>query len=76
VRHLQTRSLEPALDVETLVGLRAVQNSLVAANVLGHVVQGLDDAQTELLALLVLCDGNVFDVADEAKVMDAVSRTI
>jgi hypothetical protein len=75
VRHLQTRSLESALDVETLVRLRAVQNSLVAADVLRHVVQSLDDAQTKLLPLLVLCDGNVLDMADEAEVVDATRDT-
>jgi hypothetical protein len=46
MRHFQTRSLKPALDVEALVRLGAVQNRLVAANVLGHVVQRLNDAQT------------------------------
>jgi hypothetical protein len=72
VRHFQTRSLEPALDVEALVRLGAVQNRLVAANVLGHVVQRLNNAQTELLALLVLCNGDIFDVADETEVVDAI----
>jgi hypothetical protein len=71
VRHLQTRPLEATLDVEALVRLRAVENSLVAANVLRDKVQRLDDPQTELLALLVLCDSDVFDVADEAEVVDA-----
>lgn len=72
--HLKTRPLEPTLDIEALVGFGAVQNGFVAANVLRHVVQGLDDAQAELLALLVLCDCDVFDVADEAEVVDAVKR--
>jgi hypothetical protein len=71
VCHLQTRPLEATLDVEALVRLRAVKNSLVAANVLRDKVQRLDDPQTKLLALLVLCNSNVFDVADEAEVVDA-----
>jgi hypothetical protein len=73
VRHLQTRPLEPALDIEALVRLRAVKNGLVATHVLRNKVQRLNDAQTKLLALLVLCDSNVFDVADEAEVVDATA---
>jgi hypothetical protein len=71
VCHLQTRSLETTLDVEALVRLRAVKNSLVATHILRDKVQRLDDPQTKLLALLVLCDSNIFDVADEAEVVDA-----
>lgn len=71
VCHLQAGATEPALDVEALVGFAAVKNALVAADLGRHVVEGLDDAQAELLALLVLCDGDVFDVADEAEVVDA-----
>lgn len=74
MRHLQSRPLETALDVESLIGLRAVENGLVAADVLRHVVQRLDDAQTQLLALLVLGDGDVFDVTDEAEAVDAISE--
>ena len=73
--HLKTRPLEPALDVEAFVCFGAVQNGLVAANVFRNIIQGLDDAQTEFLALLIFCDGDVFDVADEAEVVDAVGRT-
>jgi hypothetical protein len=31
---------------------------------LGDVVQCLDDAQTQLLALLIFCDCNVLDMSD------------
>lgn len=44
---------------------------LVAAHLLGDVVEGLDDAQPQLLALLVLGDGDVLNVSDEAEVVDA-----
>jgi hypothetical protein len=74
VRHLQTRPLEATLDVEPLVRLRAIKNSLVATHILRNKVQRLDDPQTELLALLVLCDSNIFDVADEAEVVDAAAE--
>ena len=73
MRHLQARPLEATLDVKALVRLRAVENSLVAADFLRDKVQRLDDPQTELLALLVLCDSNIFDVADEAEVVDATA---
>lgn len=72
VGHLESRSSEAALEVETLVDLGAVKDGLVAADVLGDVVEGLDHAQAELLALLVLCDGDVFDVTDAAKAVNTV----
>ena len=70
--HLQAGPSEAALDVEALVGLAAVQDSLVAANLLGDVVERLDDAQAQLLALLVLGNGDVLDMAYEAEAVDAV----
>jgi hypothetical protein len=73
---LETGSSEAALDVETLVGLTAVQNALVAANLLGDVVECLDDSETKLLALLVLCDGDILDVADGAKAVDTVKELV
>jgi hypothetical protein len=69
--HLQARSPEAALDVEALVGFRAVKYRLVAPDVGGDVVQGLDDLQAELLPLLVFGHGDVFDVADETQVVNA-----
>ena len=47
------------------------EENLVAADFLGNVIQGLDDAQTEFLALLVFGDGDVFDVAYFAEVVNA-----
>ena len=73
MRHLQTRPLETTLDIEALVRLRTVKNGLVATHVLRNKVQRLNDPQTKLLALLVLCDSNIFDVADEAEVVDATA---
>lgn len=70
--HLQAGLAEAALDVEALVGLAAVEDALVAADVFGDEVEGLDEAEAELLSLLVLGDGNVFDVADGAEGVDAV----
>lgn len=70
--HLETRPSETALYVEALVGLAAVENALIAADLLSNKVESLDDPETELLALLVLGDCNVFDVADGAEAVDAV----
>ncbi len=75
VRHLETGSAEAALDVKALVGLAAVEDRLVAAHVGGDVVEGLDDAQAELLSLLVLGDGNVFDVASLSESVNAAEET-
>lgn len=72
VGHLETSAAETTLDVEALVGFTAVENALVAAGLFRNVVEGLDQAESELLALLVAGDGNVFDVADGAKAVDAV----
>lgn len=70
--HLETGSSKAALDVETFVGLAAVKNALVTANLLGNKIEGLDDSEAEFLALLVLCDGDILDVADGAKTVNAV----
>lgn len=72
--HLETRSLESALDVEPLVGLTAVQDALVATDVCGNEIEGLDDFESELLALLVLGYRYILDVSDETEVVDARMR--
>ncbi len=51
------------------IGKRKKAN-LVASDLLGKVVQRLDDTQTELLALLVFGHGNVFNVADSSEIMN------
>lgn len=76
VSHFETGAAEAALDVEALVLLAAVENGLVAANVGGDVVEGLDEAEAQLLALLVLGDGNVFDVAYFSERMDTADKLI
>lgn len=74
VRHLQPSPLEPALDVESFVGIAAIKDSLVATDFIGDKVEGLDQPQTQFLALLVLCDGDVFDVANHAKIVNTSSE--
>ena len=46
---------------------------LVAADLLSDVVERLNDAQAQLLALLVLRDSNILDVADEPQAMDELA---
>lgn len=72
MRHLQAGPAEATLDIESLICLAAVQYTLVAPNLLGDKVKSLDDPQSQLLALLVLGYGNIFDVTNYAQVMDAV----
>jgi hypothetical protein len=74
--HFQPRSPKPALDVEPLIGLAAVQNTFVAAYLLSDEVQCLDNFQAEFLALLVFGDGNVFDVSDYAEVVNTVKYLV
>ena len=71
MRHLQPCPLASTLHIEALIRFRTVQNRLVAAHVLRHIVQSLNDPQPEFLALLIFRDGNVFDVPDETEVVDA-----
>jgi len=74
VSHLESCAAEAALHIKPLVVLAAVQDGLVAAGVGGDEVESLDDAQAQLLALLVLCHGDVLDVADGAQRMDTEER--
>jgi len=74
VRHLEAGPLEAAFDIETLVVLAAVEDGLVAARLGRDEVERLDDAQAQLLALLVLGNGDVFDVSNLTEIVDAGAR--
>ena len=63
MRHFQPGFPKTALDVEALVRLAAVEDGLVAADVLGDEVECLNEAQAQFLALLVLGDRDVLDMA-------------
>lgn len=73
MRHLQARPPEAALDVEALIRLAAVQYTLVTSHTLRYEVKGLYDLQAELLALLILRHGDIFDVSDLPKIVDTTS---
>lgn len=62
--HFQACSTESALHVEAFVRFAAIEDGLITANFLGDEVEGLDQTETELLALLVFGNGDIFDVAD------------
>lgn len=72
--HLKAGPPKAALDVEALVGFAAVEYCLIASHLLGNVVERLNKAQTQLLALLVLGDGDVLNVANGAEIVDAGAR--
>lgn len=42
VCHFQTSSLEATLDIETLIGLTAIKDTLVTAHILSNIIQSLD----------------------------------
>ena len=66
MRHLQSCSFKATFDIEPLIGLTAVQNTLIAANLLCNEIERLDDLQSELLALLILGYCNILNVPDDA----------
>lgn len=70
VSHFQAGALVAALDVEALIRLGAIEDALVAAGVLGDEIQCLNHLEPQLLALLVLGDRDVFDVACHAQVVN------
>lgn len=74
MRHLEPSSLEAAFDIETLVVLAAVEDGFVAARLGRNEVERLDDAQAQLLALLVLGNGDVLDVSNLTEIVDAGAR--
>lgn len=62
-----------ALFVEGHVLVGAVENDLVCSDLLGDGCEGVDEMETELLALFRRRHGNVFDVAGRGAVVDQLS---
>lgn len=73
VAHLDARLLVTALIVEPNILFAAVEDCLVAALLLGNMIEGLDELDAKLLALLVSGDGNIFNVPNGAQLMDTAS---
>ena len=73
MRHLQPRPLKATLDIKPLIRLTTIQDGLITADLLSHKVQRLDNAQPQLLALLVLGESNVLNVADQPQLVDELA---
>lgn len=69
--HLESRPLESALHVEPLVRLATIKNALVTAHLGRNEIEGLDELEPKLLALLVLRNGDILDVTYETQVVNA-----
>lgn len=72
--HLQASPFEATLDVKALVVHAAVENGLVAPDLLADEVEGLNDAQAKLLAPMLLVNRDVLDVADQSQTVDTVAE--
>jgi hypothetical protein len=72
--HLRTRLLKPALLIESLIMRATIQNRLVATQTDSDGVEGFDHCYTELLALKLFQDGDLFDVAYCAEVVDTEGK--
>src|SRR5690242_3481340 len=73
MRHLEPCPLEPTLNIEPFVRLAAIQNRLVTPDLLRDKVQCLNNPEPQLLALLVLCNRNVFNVPDKTQLVDELA---
>ena len=69
--HLEPSSLVAAFDIEALVGFRAVQDGLVAPNLLRYMIQCFYDVKAKVFPLLVFRNRNVLNMTDESKIVDA-----
>jgi len=68
--HLEASPFEAALDIKALVRFAAIEYALVASDLLSYVVESLDDFEAEFLSLLVLGDGDIFDMTNDAEVVN------
>lgn len=67
--------VEVTTYIEWLILGATIENVLVAAHVPPHTVKGLDHLQPQAFALMLLGDGDLFHVADEAAAMDTSGTT-
>src|ERR1700743_341978 len=71
--HLKTCSSVSTFHIESFICLTAIQYTLVASHLLCQVVQCLYESHTQFLPLLVLGDGDIFDVAHKTEVVDELA---
>lgn len=72
-RHFNSRVVVPTLDIKRFILCAAIKNVLVAAEVLGDGVEGVEHGEAEVFALVGVGDCYFFYVAYEAAVVDALS---
>src|SRR5947209_2941606 len=68
--HLKPCSSVSTLHIESFVCLTAIQYALIASHLLCQVVQCLYEPQAQFLPLLILGNGNVFDMAHKTEAVD------
>jgi hypothetical protein len=71
--HLKPCSSVSTLDIEPLIRFTAIQYALIASHLLCQVVQSLYESQTQFLALLVLGNGDIFDMAHKTEIVDELA---
>jgi hypothetical protein len=70
--HDQSPCLISALLIKSLICQTTTQNTLVATHVLCHRSEGLNHLQTQLLALFLFPDSNLFNMRNIAKIMNTM----
>ena|SRR2546423_2990546 len=73
VCHLEPCPSVPTLDIEPFIRLAAIQYALVAPHLPCQIVQSLYESQSQLLALLIFCNCDIFDVAHETEAVDKLA---
>lgn len=71
--HLEPCSSVSTLYIESFVRLTAVQYALIAPHLLCQVVQCLYEPQAQFLPLLILGNGDIFDMAHKTEAMDELA---
>lgn len=71
LRHLDSRVVVAALDIELLGPLATVQDGLVASDGSSQYIQGAHHFESQALPLVLLGDGDLLNVAALAAIVDA-----
>jgi hypothetical protein len=71
--HLEPCSSVSTLHIESFVCLTAIQYALIASHLFCQVVQCLYESQAQFLPLLVLGNGDIFDMAHKTEAVDELA---
>jgi hypothetical protein len=71
--HLEPCSSVSTLHIESFVRFTAIQYTLIASHLPCQVVQCLYESQAQFLPLLVLGNGDIFDVAHKTEAVDELA---